>query len=321
MFGDLFANEEYEASQREQVVHRAAAAPSPAITTSSCCTTTAAARASSSVSEYGAEEFWHQRWSGHDQAYEWFTVGAAKIWPVLQPVVESLGLTRWRGGRSGGGGGGGGGGSENRDGHSEPRAIELGAGLSRLSIDLAVHHGVRGIVITDVVPHAVETLRQLAAEAVAAAASSAKAAAVTAAVGAAGGGGADDDGSSGDDDPDTFHSLSFAVVRQQLPTLCLHGSGSIDLRLASVERCPSHQSQEDATRTSFADGSFALVIDKGVADTFALSDDAGTLGRYLAEVVRLLRVGGVFAVVTAWTAERRAQRLGPPLPLKLVPRC
>jgi hypothetical protein len=220
MFGDLFANEEYEASQREQVVHRAAAAP-PAIT-SSC--TAAAARASSSVSEYGAEEFWHQRWSGHDQAYEWFTVGAAKIWPALQPVVESLGLTR--GGRSGGGGGGGGGGfvgggGENRDGHSEPRAIEMGAGLSRLSIDLAVHHGVRGIVITDVVPHAVETLRQLAAEAVAAAASSAKAAAVTAAVGAAGDGGADDDGSSGDDDADTFHSLSFAVVRQQLPTLCL----------------------------------------------------------------------------------------------------
>ena len=75
--------------------------------------------------------------------------------------------------------------------------------------------------------------------------------------------------------------------------------------------------QEDATKTSFADGSFALVIDKGCADMFALSDDVGTLGRYFAEVVRLLRVGGVFAIVTAWTPERRAERLGP-LPLKLV---
>jgi hypothetical protein len=41
-----------------------------------------------------------------------------------------------------------------------------------------------------------------------------------------------------------------------------------------------------------------------------MSEDLTALGKYLGEVSRLLRVGGYFAVCTAWTPERRAERLG-----------
>ena len=48
------------------------------------------------VSEYGAEEFWHERWSGATNAqagYEWFTVSAAELWPTLKPLCLELRLT------------------------------------------------------------------------------------------------------------------------------------------------------------------------------------------------------------------------------------
>ena len=52
-----------------------------------------------------------------------------------------------------------------------------------------------------------------------------------------------------------------------------------------------------------------LLLDKGCADVFALSDDATALPKYAREVVRLTAAGGFCVLVTAWTAERRQERL------------
>jgi hypothetical protein len=98
------------------------------------------------VSDFGAEGFWHGRWSGCHQDYEWFSVGASAMWPALLPVAADLGLCR------------------PLAPGEPPRAIEMGAGLSRISLDLVLHHGVQGIVVTDVVPHCIEVGRRFAEE-------------------------------------------------------------------------------------------------------------------------------------------------------------
>ena len=176
------------------------------------------------VAEFGAEEFWHGRWDGEGDAHEWFTVDAGALWPVLQPLAAQLGLAR------------------PIEGGEPPRIVELGCGLSRLSLDLALHHGLQGIVATDLVPRCVEVGRA-------------------------------------------------AAAKEGL------GPPVLDFRV------------EDALATSFADGAFALVLDKGCADVFALSDDATALQRYAKEAARLTAAGGFCVLVTAWTAERRAERL------------
>ncbi len=186
------------------------------------------------VSDYGAEEFWHQRWAPDAVAgYEWYTVSAAELWPVLQPLASELGLL------------------EPLSYGAAPRAIELGCGLSRISLDLAANHGVQGILATDVVPQAVEVLRATAAK-------------------------------EGLGPP----AVDFAV--------------------------------ENALRTSYADRSFVLVLDKGCADMFALNSDETQLATYAAEAARLTSKGGYCVVVTAWDASRREERCKLFAPLQLV---
>ena len=186
------------------------------------------------VSDYGAEEFWHTRWNANSHAgYEWYTVSAAELWPVLRPLCIELRLC-----------------APLPEG-SAPRAVELGCGLSRICLDLAATYGVVGLVATDVVPQAVEVLRTAA-------------------------------------QTEGLHppTLDFAV--------------------------------ENALRTSYADRSFALVLDKGCADMFALNSDETQLATYAREAARLTAEGGYCVVVTAWDAARREERCKLFAPLRLL---
>eukprot|EP00747_Dinoflagellata_sp_TGD_P165884 gnl/TRDRNA2_/TRDRNA2_187859_c0_seq1.p1 gnl/TRDRNA2_/TRDRNA2_187859_c0~~gnl/TRDRNA2_/TRDRNA2_187859_c0_seq1.p1 ORF type:complete len:231 (+),score=40.39 gnl/TRDRNA2_/TRDRNA2_187859_c0_seq1:1-693(+) len=62
----------------------------------------------------------------------------------------------------------------------------------------------------------------------------------------------------------------------------------------------------DATNMSFEDGSFDLVVDKSVMDTFACTDNATmTIARYMKEVTRVLRPGGSFVAVSYGAPETR----------------
>ena len=183
------------------------------------------------VSDYGEEGFWHGRWGADvagDAAYEWFTVGAAVLAAALRGVTQELGLAK------------------PLAPGQPPRVIELGCGLSRISLDLVLSEGWHGVVATDIVPRCVEVGREFAARA-------------------------------GVGPP----QLDYAV--------------------------------QDSAATSYANGAFQLVLDKGMADCFALrsedyAEDTGerkALIAYLGEVRRLLKPGGYFAVVTAWTPDRR----------------
>lgn len=186
------------------------------------------------VSDYGDEDFWHTRWDADgDAGYEWYTVSAAELWPVLQPLSSELRL------------------QEPLAIGAAPRIIELGCGLSRVCLDLAKDHRLHGIVATDIVPQAVDVLRAAAA-----------------------------------DEGLVPPTISFAV--------------------------------ENCLKTSYADGSFALVLDKALADSLALSKDPSHLVDYAAEAARLTAPGGYCAVVTAWDAKRRAERCKLFAPLKLV---
>jgi len=91
IFGDMFENcGEYESSLCD--VDRVVAAVSVADSSSQ---KRLGSSARLRVSDYGAESFWHGRWEGeHEQAYEWFSVTAAAMWPALQPVANELGLLR-----------------------------------------------------------------------------------------------------------------------------------------------------------------------------------------------------------------------------------
>ena len=192
------------------------------------------------VADYGAEAFWHKKWAGRGQSagHEWYAVSAAQLWPVIEPLARELGLTTPAIGGP----------------NPPPRVIELGCGLSNLSLDLVRHHGLRGIVATDVVQNAVDVLRAAAL-------------------------------SAGISPPD----LSFAL--------------------------------ENALSVSYGDGSFSLVLDKGCADFFALSNEGEPLAQLAAygkEISRIVAPGGYFAMVTAWTEDRRAERARLFHPLKLV---
>jgi len=57
--------------------------------------------------------------------------------------------------------------------------------------------------------------------------------------------------------------------------------------------------QMDVTDMSFVDGSFDVVIDKGMVDTFSCSGSGLLMmPRYISEVDRVLRPGGTFFVIT-----------------------
>ena len=186
------------------------------------------------VSDYGAEEFWHQRWDANAAAgYEWYTVSAAELWPVLRPLCAELRLC------------------EPLPQRAAPRAVELGCGLSRICLDLAGTYGVAGLVATDMVPQAVEVLRGAAQK-------------------------------------EGLHppALDFAV--------------------------------ENALRTSYADRSFLLVLDKALSDSLALNSDETQLATYAKEAARLTAEGGYCVVVTAWDAARREERCKLFAPLQLV---
>ena len=131
-------------------VARAAAAPAVAGAPAGAAGLEEASSERLRVSDYGAEKFWHTRWDPDaDAGYEWYTVSAAELWPVLQPLAHELRLLDP---------------VPDSDGAARQRVAELGCGLSRLCLDLALNHEMQGLLATDVVPQAVEVLRATAAK-------------------------------------------------------------------------------------------------------------------------------------------------------------
>merc|ERR1712151_1025049 len=68
----------------------------------------------------------------------------------------------------------------------------------------------------------------------------------------------------------------------------------------------------DATQLSFADSSFDLVLEKSLLDTFLcmpLSTRVGTIAQYFCEVLRVLRVGGIFLCISFGKPEDRLPHL------------
>jgi len=64
----------------------------------------------------------------------------------------------------------------------------------------------------------------------------------------------------------------------------------------------------DATRLAFADASFDAVVDKGTLDSLLCGENSTALGgRYLSEVSRVLRPGGVLFCVSYGTPDNRLQ--------------
>lgn len=92
------------------------------------------------VAEYGSNEYWAGRWAEAQEAQEWFIVGADKIWPHIEQICADMGLC---------------------GGQPLMKALELGAGTSRLALDLVTQYQLNGVVVTDLAgqPMAMQTER------------------------------------------------------------------------------------------------------------------------------------------------------------------
>ena len=96
------------------------------------------------MTTYGSNEYWLDRWQNGQEAQEWFVVDLAKVWPYLAPVCEEHELT----GKAG----------------PHKAVLELGAGTSSMGLDLVMQHGVNGVVVTDIAEDAMRMQRERAAE-------------------------------------------------------------------------------------------------------------------------------------------------------------
>eukprot|EP00658_Telonema_sp_P-2_P076049 TRINITY_DN6600_c0_g1_i1.p1 TRINITY_DN6600_c0_g1~~TRINITY_DN6600_c0_g1_i1.p1 ORF type:complete len:250 (-),score=44.35 TRINITY_DN6600_c0_g1_i1:262-1011(-) len=81
------------------------------------------------VADFGSNEYWLARWQESSEAQEWFVIDVDKIWPWFGPICAELGLC-------------------GEDG-AHKAVLELGAGTSRLALDLVIQHHVNGVVVTD----------------------------------------------------------------------------------------------------------------------------------------------------------------------------
>ncbi|NP_001038234.3 eEF1A lysine and N-terminal methyltransferase [Danio rerio] len=91
----------------------------------------------------------------------------------------------------------------------------------------------------------------------------------------------------------------YDVGYRQLTNIDISETVVSHMNQRNAERRPDLSFQQlDATQTGFESGSFQVTLDKGTLDAMASEEDGALAGRMLAEVGRVLAVGGRYVCIT-----------------------